>query len=218
MIKYQNREIPETLDEILQPSHTALIIHELLHDFVSADGFFDKTNMRIDISKTLPPSVRLLKAARRNNVKVIYVRFTTLADLSNLNDPMIRKTYERNNGLEGVIQPVVEGTWGWENIPEVSPLPNESIVKKLRVDCFLQTNLDLILRSNGIKSFVILGVGAERGSVPTVAHGMNLGYFGIVPEDCINATSPSFYDTAKRFIGRYGTLVQSEKIINIWDA
>jgi hypothetical protein len=47
---------------------------------------------------------------------------------------------------------------------------------------------------------------------------MNLGYFGVVPEDCINATSPSFYDTAKRFIGRYGTLVQSEKIINIWDA
>ena len=218
MISYQNREIPETLDEILKPSHSALIIHELLHDFVSPDGVFDKTGMRIDISKTLPPSVSLLKAARRNDVKVIYVRFTTLADLSNLNDPMLVKTYERNNGLDHVVQPVVEGSWGWENIPEVAPLPNESIVKKLRVDCFLQTNLDLILRSNGIKSFVILGVGAERGIVPTVAHGMNLGYFGVVPEDCINATSPSFYHTAKRFIGRYATLAASEKIINIWDA
>ena len=75
MISYQNRDIPETLDEILNPSHSALIIHELLHDFVSADGFFDKTGVRIDISKTLPPSVNLLQAARRNGVKVIYVRF-----------------------------------------------------------------------------------------------------------------------------------------------
>ncbi len=218
MITYQGRQIPETLEEILKPSHSAFIIHELLHDFVSEGGVFDKTNMRIDISKTLPPTVKLLDAARKSGVKVIYVRFTTFADMSNLNEPMLLKTYQRNRGFDNIVQPVVEGTWGWQNISEVAPKENEAIVKKMRVDCFLQTNLDMILRSNGIRSFVIIGVGAERGIVPTVAHGQNLGYFPVVPEDCINATSPAFEETAKKFIGRYATMTTSEEILKIWGA
>jgi nicotinamidase-related amidase len=183
----------------------------------------------------LPPTVKLLEAARKSGVKVVYVRFTTFADLSNLNDPMLAKTHERlvasplmsfdpaqdepapERRLQEVAQPVVEGSWGWENIEEVAPRENEPIVRKLRVDCFLQTNLDMILRSNGIRSFVIVGVGAERGIVPTVAHGQNLGYYPVVPADCINPTGPSFEATAVRFIGRYATMTTSEEILGIWN-
>ena len=53
--------------------------------------------------------------------------------------------------------------------------------------------------------------------MPTVAHGQNLGYYPVVPADCINPTGPSFEATAVRFIGRYATMTTSEGILGIWN-
>ncbi len=82
MITYKGRQIPETLEEIIDPKHTALIIHELLNDFCAKGGGLDKTGTRIDTSKILPPIQKLLETARKKNVKVMYVRATNHADNS----------------------------------------------------------------------------------------------------------------------------------------
>ncbi len=218
MITYKGRQISETLDEIINPKHTALIVHELLNDFVSEGGNFDKAGVRINITKMLPTVVKLIETARKKGIKVVYMRFTTYPDNRQLNDPMIWKSYEKLINPKSPPPPAMEDTWGWQIISEVAPKDEDAVIRKMRVDCFLQTNLDLILRSNGIKSFVILGVGAERGIVPTVSHGQNLGYFAVVPEDCIRPTSPAFEETAKKFISRYATMVNSADILKAWGA
>ncbi len=217
MITYKERQIPETFEEIVDPKHTALIVHELLHDFVSEGGAFDKLGIRVDISKILPPILKLIEAARKRGMKIIYMRYTNHADYSNYSEPMIRNRYDSMMDPNKPLA-VVEGTWGWENIPEVAPKEGDIVMKKLRVDCFLQTNLDMILRSNCIKTFVIAGIGSEVGIVPTVAHGQNLGYFAVAPEDCIEPTRPPKADLAKKFISRYAFLDPSSEILKAWGA
>ena len=42
MISYKGRSIPQTFEEIVDPRHTALVVHELLNDFCAKGGAFDK--------------------------------------------------------------------------------------------------------------------------------------------------------------------------------
>ena len=217
MITFKGRQIPETLGEIVDPRHTTLIIHELLNDFCAEGGAFDKAARRIDASKILPPIVKLLETARKKSIKILYVRYTNYADGSSLNDPQVSRRYEELMAPSYEPAPVPE-TWGWENLPEVAPQEGEPILPKLRVDCFFQTNLDTLLRSSGIKTFVIVGIGAERGILPTVGHGQNLGYFAVAPEDCLAATDPAKIDVAKRFIGRSALMPMSAEVLEAWGA
>ena len=215
MITYKGRQIPETFEEIVDPRHTALIVHELLNDFVSEGGAFDKLGIRVDISNILPPILRLIDAARSRGIRLVYMRYTNHADFSNYSEPMISRRYDSMMDPSKPL-PVVEGTWGWDNIPEVAPREGDVVMKKLRVDCFLQTQLDMMLRSNGIRTFVIAGIGSEVGIVPTVSHGQNLGYYCVAPEDCLEPTSPPNAEVAKRFIGRYASMNPSSEILKVW--
>ena len=93
---------------------------------------------------------------------------------------------------------------------------NGRIVKKYRVDSFIGTNLDHILRWNGIRTIVILGAGAEAGIVPTVTYAFNLGYFVVAVGDCIRPTEPAWLDDAMKFIGRSATVRPHGEIIQAW--
>jgi hypothetical protein len=48
MIPYRGRSIPQTFEEIVDPRHTALVVHELLNDFCAKGGAFDKLGRIID--------------------------------------------------------------------------------------------------------------------------------------------------------------------------
>ncbi|MFQ5876047.1 MAG: hypothetical protein ACE5JL_19915, partial [Dehalococcoidia bacterium] len=80
MLTYKGRQIPETFEEIIDPKHTALIVHELLNDFCAEGGAFDKAGHRIDVSGIVDPVVRLIEGAREQNIHIIYVRYTLRAD------------------------------------------------------------------------------------------------------------------------------------------
>ncbi len=215
MITFKGRQIPETLAEIVDPKHTALIIHELLNDFCAAGGTLDKWGRRIDATKVLPPTVKLLDAARKKNVKVMYVRYTNYADYSNVNDPLVLQRWETIKDPSKKGYPV-PGTWGWENLSEVAPIEDEAIVPKLRVDCFEQTNLDMLLRASGIRTFIIVGIGSEVGIVPTASTGMSLGYFVVAPVDCVGPTNPAKGELANKFISRYAWMNPSSEILKAW--
>ena len=72
MITYMNRKIPETFEEIVDPSHTALIVHEMLNDYVSKGGAFHPNAQPTGVTEMLPAMRNLIDAARKAKVKVIY--------------------------------------------------------------------------------------------------------------------------------------------------
>ncbi|MCH8948400.1 MAG: cysteine hydrolase [Acidobacteria bacterium] len=120
----------------------------MLNDFCAEGGAFDKMGRRIDASGIVGPVVKLLKETRKQNVRVIYVRYTMNADQSSLTDVDV---WKRRDSILKPDQPsfVVDGTWGWENIDEVKPEPGDLIVRKYKVDAFFETPLDALLRWNG---------------------------------------------------------------------
>ncbi|MFQ5933702.1 MAG: cysteine hydrolase family protein [Dehalococcoidia bacterium] len=217
MLTYKGRQIPETLEEVIDPKHTALIVHEMLNDFCAEGGAFDKAGHRIDVSEIVEPVVKLIEGARKQKVRVIYVRYTMHADQSTLSDPDIWRYRDSMLRSEST-PPVVDGTWGWENIDEVKPQPGDFIVRKYKVDAFFETSLDALLRWNGIRTIVIVGVGAEVGIVPSVIHAHNLGYFSVAVEDCMRPTDPTRLGDAMKFIGDWSIVKNHKEVLDVWVA
>ena len=68
MIEFKGRQIQETLAEVVDPAHTALVVHELLNDFSVKGGWFDKAGHRIDASSILQATVKLIASARAASI------------------------------------------------------------------------------------------------------------------------------------------------------
>src|SRR5216117_643791 len=72
-------ERARNLDEILNPKHTALIVHEMLNDWISAGGADDKRGRRYDparVANIIPPIQQLIAQGRAKSVRIVYMRYT----------------------------------------------------------------------------------------------------------------------------------------------
>ena len=67
------------------------------------------------------------------------------------------QSLRRFNGLHESIPICVSGTWGVEFFGEVQPEAEDLVVTKRRFGGFESTDLDLVLRSNRIKTLVFTG-------------------------------------------------------------
>lgn len=216
---HEGRPIPRSIEEILNPRHTVLIVHEMLNAFVAEGGAFDKSGRRIDVSGIVEPMVKLIAAARAKNVRIAYVRWTTYPDGSTSNI----WTRRPPSGSEERRPPpstisTHEGTWGWENLHAVKPQEGDWVLRKYRPDAFFATALDALLRWNDLRTIVIVGVGAEVGIVPTLMTASNLGYLRVAVSDCIRPTDPKRMDDAMRYIADHATIKTHKEVIDIWNA
>lgn len=74
-------------------------------------------------------------------------------------------------------------------IAQLAPLPNEPIVKA-SVDKFFNTDLDNMLKQQGIQSVIIVGTAANGAVLHTAASAAIRGYKVIVPVDGMSADTP----------------------------
>jgi nicotinamidase-related amidase len=214
-VTYEEREIPNTVEEILNPKHTVLLVHEMLNTFVTRGSGFDKQGHRIDCDAILDPMARLIEKAREKKVRVAYVRWTTYADGSASADPSRRNIVALRPPTN---DSTIEGTAGWEIASAVKPAPGDWVLRKYRPDAFFATPLDTLMRWNGIKTLVIVGPGAEVGILPTLMHASNLGYFRIAVKDLIVAADPNRLDDAMKFIADQAMIKTQREIMDIWQA
>jgi len=218
VLTFHGREIPETLAEIVAPRHTVVIVHDMQKDNTGAGGVYDRAGRRIDVTRILPPLVRFLDDARGAGVKVMYTQYTNQPDFGSLTDVRIRSDYKRlmDPAQRWVIDALVEDTPGWATIDELKPNPGEIIIRKPRVDAFLGTPLELFLRLNRVRTIIHTGIATEVGILPTAWHAVNVGFFPVVPEDCVGPMEPQYHDDAMRFLRRLAIPTRSSEIVEAW--
>jgi ureidoacrylate peracid hydrolase len=205
------------LPDLLDPKHTALIVHEMMNDFISLGGEYDKQGRRYSpelMASVIPRIQNLLMAARRKNVRVIYVRFTSHEDGSTLSDANRRDLLSRREVPERLH---IEGSWGWEIIDALKPQPQDLVLRKYRPDAFYGTILDSILRWNGIRTVITTGVGVAVGGVPTVMTALNLGYQSVAVGDAFVSTDEKRTTAALDYLRAHAIVRSHQEIVDAWD-
>ena len=174
----------------IDKGHTALLAMDFQNDIVHENGAFKDFGFAAMVKQNdvLAKSARLLGAARRAGVKVIY--------------PVIkyRPGYpERpaNSGLfAGTIQAnaIVEGTWGAEIHESVAPQDGEPVVARRGVSAFYGSDLAALLATGGIDTLLLSGVATNFVVEGTAREAADRGYNVVIVGDCCASASQETHD------------------------
>lgn len=166
----------------IRASNTAILVIDMERDFVDSDGAQETPGGRA----LVPLINRLIAWARPHAIPVI---FTYEMHRSDKSDYGIELEYDTLHCLEGT--PGCELTDGLDVQPH-----DYHVYNKRRYDCFMGTDLDILLRSKRIENLICCGVTAHVCVMNTVYTARNLDYRAIVPRDAIAGVTPDHYAAA----------------------
>jgi nicotinamidase-related amidase len=199
------------VEEIVHPDHTALIVVDVQNDFAHSDGFIAKFGLDMShIQAALPRVNEVIKDARRLGVKVIFLQEWISKNT------ILPNFITQFGDFEHIA--VRENTWGSEFHPDlVKPEAGEPIVRKPCYDGFQDTNLDVTLRSLGIRSLVYAGFASNVCVEATARHGFVQGYYSVLLSDASAAGTTGEHDACQTtFKVFYGPVLKAKEVVDIW--
>lgn len=162
----------------------AIIILDMLNDFVTGDLKCDRA------LHIIPNLKRLLTAARKHNVPIIYSN-----DAHLLVDEEVVERWGKH---------AIKGTKGAEVIPELGPTAKDYVVEKRTYSGFHETGLDMLLRSlyhsEGVKTVVLTGLHTNICVRHTAADAFFRGYKIIVAEDGVEAFTQEDHEQGLKYL------------------
>jgi nicotinamidase-related amidase len=105
----------------------------------------------------------------------------------------------------------IEGSGG-EELDSMLPVDpaRDYIIQKRRYSAFFETDLDSVLRENGVKNLIVAGTKTNCCIRATVTDAHSLGYSVIVPCDAVGTNSDTVQqvhlEDIKKYLGRVVTL------------
>ena len=187
----------------ITPPTTAVLVIDMERDFVDV-GAVQETPGARDI---IPEINRLIAWARRHDVPVIFTQEMHRPDHS---DYGIELEYDPIHCLE-------DGS-GCDLVDGLDVPPEDRRIRaKRRYDCFLGTDLDLLLRGLGVRNLVCCGVTTHVCVMSTVYTARNLDYRVVVPHDAVAGVSPAHHAAALLCMSDVFAYVSSTRVVTeLW--
>jgi nicotinamidase-related amidase len=215
-------DVPETLEEVVDVSSTALLVIDMQNDFVAPDGALARSGGNTEPLRAIIPALTSLAAlCRQHDVPVIHARLLTLPD--GLSDSVgslrfklrVNKNYSPDNRTP--LAYTVKGTWGAEFIAESQPEPGEVVIEKFRSSALCDTPLDLILRAQRITTVLVTGCTTEGCVEATVRDLAARDYMPVVLRDCVASDHLELHTASLVVMGGYGAdLASSAEVRAAW--
>ena len=205
-------DVLTSLDAILAPIRSALLVVDVQHDFIHPAGWAARHGSP-SLRQVIPPINRLIGAAHTAGVPVVYILMEhgPAIDL-----PNYRARYEAR-GMDGDIL-CATGTWGARLDGEVmAPSASDLTIVRHSYDAFEGTRLHESLRARGVESVVGTGVVTNLCVQTTIQHAFALGYYVVVAEDATATPDPTVQAvTLTNFRQYFGPVVPSDAIRDHW--
>ena len=184
---------PESIT--FDPAKTAVIVVDMQNDFGSKGGMFDRAGIDISgIQKAVGPTAKVLAAARKAGVKIIYLKMGYKPDLSDLGatDSVNRVRHLRLGVGEKVTAPdgkesriLIRDTWNTDIVSELTPQAGDDVFYKTRFSGFFETDLDARLKRLGVTHLIITGCTTSICVESTVRDAMFRDYLCVLLADCM---------------------------------
>jgi len=171
-----------------------VLVIDMQNDFGTEGGMFHRAGIDITpIQAAIDPTARVLRAARKAGLPIVYLKMQHRPDLSDagaFDSPYRRKNVPFGlgdavmaaDGSEGRV--LIQDTWNTDIVSGLTPEPGDIIVSKHRFSGFFQTDLEVILRSLGATSLVVTGCTTSVCVESTIRDAMFRDFTCLLLEDC----------------------------------
>ena len=130
------------------------------------------------------------------------------------------RSEDPDNPRKNVLRHNIIGMPGGEIMPGLHDTARDWVVNtKKRYNCFVATDLDLLLRSHGINTLIVTGVNTNSCVLSTVTAACSMDYAVVVASDCVDTMDkPELHDAALLCIRTaFGFVMTSREIMTLPD-
>ncbi|MGZ8133583.1 cysteine hydrolase family protein [Bordetella bronchiseptica] len=208
-------EVRDTLEELIAPAHTALVVVDVQNDFCHPDGHFARHGKNIDtIAGMLPALVPFVNAAQDMGIFTVFVQQLTLPHGRSDSPAWLRLKCRDGKSPEYTMV----DSWGAQLVDGLQPRAGDVMVQKFRPDAFVRTPLDGILRAQGIESLVIVGTTTE-GCVESTVRGASYHDYYVIPvTDLITGPIAQLHANSLAFMRARYPAAESAQVLQTWRA
>lgn len=210
MIRWAGMEILDTLEELVNPKRTALLMWDFAKNVVLN---------RYSSEELVRNAGRLLAAARQYGVLVLFSHQNNMRIVGDTGAPTVRMrmTRARKPVADIAREPEPKGFPAKpELVEELRPRENEIVFEKFIPNAFLGTSFEWWLRKYAIQTIVLAGVNVATGINGTAREAICRGFYAVVARDCCGTNSPEDYDAAIRYMEKIFDVYDSAEIIEAW--
>lgn len=222
MIEVEGKTVLTELHELVNPAHTAVVVVDMQHDFISPEGAFARLGIDVSAYVELRPRLSaLLAVARTAGVLVVHLQNTALAGRRSDSPAQIRfnmRMHAQSRRGGPALRYTVPGTAGHAFVPDLAPAPEDLVVAKHRSSGFWGTQLDLLLRSNAIRSVVVLGCTTEGCVDSTARDALFSDYYVVVARDGVASDDPRQHEAALLLMEHRFDMTTCEALMATWEA
>ena len=191
-----NKKIYESIEDILDRKHSALVVWDVQNMLVdrifNRDEFKDKLNAAVS-------------AARSSDVPVFFTKITPLPG-----------RYESRVRLSSAHR------WDMSKIPAeafelaIVPEKDDVVLNKNTASIFVGTNFEMMVRNAGIESLVFTGIATEIGVESSARDALNRGFFPVVVQDAVSSADKDAHERSLTNMKNMLNVISVEALLKAW--
>jgi nicotinamidase-related amidase len=205
---------------------TAFLSIDMQTDFCGSDGYVDAMGYDLSLTRrAVEPIAAVLETVRGTDVGVIHTREGHEPDLADAPFNKVLRSKAAGNGVgigetpeDGMGPLLTRGNENWDIIDELAPEPGEPVVDKPTKGAFGNTNIEMILKRQGIEYLVIAGITTDVCVHTIMREANDRGYWCVLLEDATGATDEDNREAAIKQIkmqgGVFGWVSDSDRFID----
>jgi nicotinamidase-related amidase len=201
----RNFPLPLRIDDFLDPRRTVLVMWDLQKGLAGHSP---------DIAAVRDNALKLLVCAENHRMPVVWSRHI-LPPIAQTAGPFLlflmkKQNVDHPDKLAPTMQRGMEDT---DFIDGLSPQAHHLVLEKSQPSLFIDTSLDLRLKTLGRDTLIMAGVATDIGIEFTCRHAAALGYFTVAVEDACGAYTREAHERSLSFLRSWTTPVVTTQTV-----